>query len=676
MKIKNLNKKIAAILLSSTFILASIPMYSSFAEGEVNPKAAIPDTSTTGDDQGIGEENLNTDDKSEDDNIANEISVKANAGYDTKVKMPKSKNLKVNVSTPFSGEGYLMIDLSEKAFNNNKDKEPLTVTLNGSKTYLLKNYGRYSVGYSSDKTMYRYYIPCENLESDIQLSIKDSNKDAVYTDAVYTDGFNMRIYAGLMGENTMSPTTKLDSNQEKLDTILGENKIYATSTYEDEKKYEGFILGNIKNEEVDSFIFRPNARSARITLKIGAMSDRSFYYDNSRKNDKFIIKYYNTEDTFKKVKRNGDKDKDGKSKFKDDEYVKKEISVRNSNSVSLPWFPDHGIIEITLKQPNNFLQRISVVEERDSINLPDGNTDKPDTDKPDTDKPIDSKVTRYSDGNRYSTAIKLSKKAYDKSDIAVVASGENFADALSGGALAAIHEAPLLLVSEGSTADDVKAELDRLKVDKLYILGGTKSISNKIEFKLSKNKDDKNREVIRLSGSDRYKTSMEVYKEVTRASGSNESPVLVNGKQFADALSAGPIAAKDKRAIVLTDGHNVDSRIDKKSDKNIIVGGHTSMDNSFAGYRYSGRDRYETSAKIAKHFNSPKNALLASGEKYPDGLAAITLYNKYEGPLLLTRKDSLPKDIKSYISSSDIENIYIIGGTSSVSEKVESTFKK
>lgn len=676
MKIKNLNKKIAAILLSSTFfILASIPMYSSFAEGEVSPKAPILDTSTTGDDQGIGdntdEENPNTGDKSEDDNIANGISVKANAGYDTKVKMPKSKTLTVNVSTPFSGEGYLMIDLSEKAFNNNKDKEPLTVTLNGSKTYLLKNYGRYSVGYSSDKTMYRYYIPCENLESDIQLSIEDSNKDAVYTDE-----FNMRIYAGLMGENTMRPTPKLDSDQINLGDILGENKIYATSTYEDEKKYEGFILGNLNNEEVDSFIFRPDARSARITLKIGAMSDRSFYYDNSRKNDKFVIKYYNTEDTFKKVKRNGDKDKDGKSKFKDDEYVKKEISVRNSNSVSLPWFPDHGIIEITLKQPNNFLQRISVVEERDSINLPDGNTDKPDTDKPDTDKPIDSKVTRYSDGNRYSTAIKLSKKAYDKSDIAVVASGENFADALSGGALAAIHEAPLLLVSEGSTADDVKAELDRLKVDKLYILGGTKSISNKIEFKLSKNKDDKNREVIRLSGSDRYKTSMEVYKEVTRASGSNEAPVLVNGKQFADALSAGPIAAKDKRAIVLTDGHNVDSRIDKKSDKNIIVGGYTSMDNSFAGYRYYGRDRYETSAKIAKHFNSPKNALLASGEKYPDGLAAITLYNKYEGPLLLTRKDSLPKDIKSYISSSDIENVYIIGGTSSVSEKVENTFKK
>lgn len=655
MKIKNLNKKLAVLLLSSAFVLSYMPRYTSFAEDTDSSK-------------------LVTEKEAPD-----QISVKANAGYDTKVKMPKSKNLKVNVSTPFSGKGYLMIDLSEKAFDNDKDKEPLTVTLNGAKTYLLKNYGRYSVGYSSDKTMYRYYIPCENLGSDIQLSIKDSNKDAVYTDE-----FNMRVYAGLMGKNTMSPTPKLDSDQRNLDTILTKNKIYATSTYEDEKKYEGFILGNFGDKlgdkfgekEVDSFIFRPDARSARITLKIGAMSDRGFYYDNSRKNNKFIIEYYNTKDTFKKVKRNGDKDKDGKSKFKDEEYVKKEISVRNSNSVSLPWFPDHGIIEITLKQPNNFLQRISVVEERDSINLPDGNTDKPDTDKPDTDKPIDSKVTRYSDGNRYSTAIKLSKKAYDKSDIAVVASGENFADALSGGALAAIHEAPLLLVNEGSTADDVKAELDRLKVDKLYILGGTKSISNKIEFKLSKNKDDKNREVIRLSGSDRYKTSMEVYKEVTRASGSNEAPVLVNGKQFADALSAGPIAAKDKRAIVLTDGHNVDSRIDKKSDKNIIVGGYTSMDNSFAGYRYSGRDRYETSAKIAKHFNSPKNALLASGEKYPDGLAAITLYNKYEGPLLLTRKDSLPKDIKSYISSSDIENVYIIGGTSSVSEKVESTFKK
>lgn len=656
MKMKNINNKIAAILLSSTFILGSLPMYLSFADDDIKKTEVSTSDNKVEDTE---------EDKEAENKDTEEISMKANAGYDTKVKIV-NKKLKVNLTTPFSGKGYLMIDLSDKAFNN-KDKEPLTVTLNGNKTYLLKNYGRYSVGYSSNKTMYRYYIPCDELSSDIELSIEDKNEEASYTDE-----FNMRIYASLMGEYTMESTPRLESNMSNLNEILNKNTIHATSSYEDEKKYEGFILGNIDNKEVDRFIFRPDARSARIRLKIGAMSDRSFYYDNSKKNDKFVIKYYNTEDTFKKAKRNGDKDKDGKSKFKDDEYVKKEISVRNSNSVSLPWFPDHGIIEITLSQPNNFLQRISVVEERDSINLPNGN--KPENTE--NDKSIDSRVTRYSDSNRYSTAIKLSNKAYSKSDTVVVASGENFADALSGGALAAIHDAPLLLVNEGSAAEDVKAELNRLRAEKVYILGGTKSISNKVEYKLSKNDDDKNREVIRLSGTDRYKTSLEVYKEVTRASGSNEAPVLVNGKQFADALSAGPIAAKDKRAIVLTDGHNVDSRIDKKSDKNIIVGGYTSMDNSFAGYRYSGRDRYETSAKIAKHFNSPKNALLASGEKYPDGLAAITLYNKYEGPLLLTRKDSLAKDIKSYISSSDIENVYIIGGTSSVSEKVENTFKK
>lgn len=337
--------------------------------------------------------------------------------------------------------------------------------------------------------------------------------------------------------------------------------------------------------------------------------------------------------------------------------------------------PNNGIIRIELENPNTFLLRLSVEGTSSPGNVDGGGGSDGETEKPEENNDINSYAKRFSGDNRYFTAIKLSKEAYSKSDVAVIASGENFADALSGGALAAIYDAPLLLVDE-SSKDSVKRELDRLDAEKIYILGGKKSISDNIEGKLAKNEDNKLREVYRLSGSDRYKTSIEVYREIVRTGKGDINPVLVNGKQFADALSAGPIAAKDKRAIVLTDGHNVDSRIDKKSDKNIIVGGYTSMDNSFAGYRYSGRDRYETSAKIAKHFNSPKNALLASGEKYPDGLAAITLYNKYEGPLLLTRKDSLPKDIKSYISSSDIENVYIIGGTSSVSEKVENTFKK
>lgn len=662
MKLKSLNKEIMAMLLSATFLFTSLPAVSSFAD-----EVSTNDNKVVQADKEKKEGEVKDEGNKEVEKVSDNIDVSVDVDYDTKTQMPESKSLTVNLkNVPYSsGKGYLMLDVEEKVCKDRSKKDPLYATVGSTKTYLLNDYARYDVPHDSDKATYRFYIPCDfaELSKESKIVIVDPNNESAFTGK-----FNMRVYASLLGKNTIEPAKTVGD--------LSQNKIHATGDYEDEKIYEGFVFGNIGGEKIEKLFIRPDARSSRIRLNLGARDEDGFSYDNKNKNNDFSVKYYNTQETYDKIKAHGANDKNGDSKYNDDEYVEEDVSVDSSNSISLPWFPDHGIIEITLKNPNNFLLRLSVEQENDSINLPDGNTDKPDTDKPDTDKPIDSKVTRYSDGNRYSTAIKLSKKVYNKSDIAVVASGENFADALSGGALAAIHEAPLLLVNEGSTADDVKAELDRLKVDKLYILGGTKSISNKIEFKLSKNKDDKNREVIRLSGSDRYKTSMEVYKEVTRASGSNESPVLVNGKQFADALSAGPIAAKDKRAIVLTDGHNVDSRIDKKSDKNIIVGGYTSMDNSFAGYRYSGRDRYETSAKIAKHFNSPKNALLASGEKYPDGLAAITLYNKYEGPLLLTRKDSLAKDIKSYISSSDIENVYIIGGTSSVSEKVENTFKK
>ena len=59
-----------------------------------------------------------------------------------------------------------------------------------------------------------------------------------------------------------------------------------------------------------------------------------------------------------------------------------------------------------------------------------------------------------------------------------VATGSNYPDGLAGGPVAALVPGPLLLVGSTHLPGTVAAELDRLAPDKVYVLGGTLSVSD------------------------------------------------------------------------------------------------------------------------------------------------------------------------------------------------------
>src|SRR5690606_31330873 len=72
-------------------------------------------------------------------------------------------------------------------------------------------------------------------------------------------------------------------------------------------------------------------------------------------------------------------------------------------------------------------------------------------------------VTRVFGADRYETAARVSATAFAPGvDVAYVASGQNFPDALAGAAVAARDGAPILLVTQNSIPATVRAELDRL----------------------------------------------------------------------------------------------------------------------------------------------------------------------------------------------------------------------
>lgn len=57
-----------------------------------------------------------------------------------------------------------------------------------------------------------------------------------------------------------------------------------------------------------------------------------------------------------------------------------------------------------------------------------------------------AEYTRMAGKNRYDTSVEISKAGWSASDYVVLATGRNFADALSGSAMARVLSAPIILV--------------------------------------------------------------------------------------------------------------------------------------------------------------------------------------------------------------------------------------
>lgn len=102
-------------------------------------------------------------------------------------------------------------------------------------------------------------------------------------------------------------------------------------------------------------------------------------------------------------------------------------------------------------------------------------------------------------------------------------------------------KAPILLTDSDKLDERVKAEIERLGARDIIIVGGNLSIIEKVKLELKKyNKDD----VERLSGCDRYATSVAVAKRVTAITDKDRA-VIASGEVFSDVIVIGPLAGKD-----------------------------------------------------------------------------------------------------------------------------------
>ena len=178
-------------------------------------------------------------------------------------------------------------------------------------------------------------------------------------------------------------------------------------------------------------------------------------------------------------------------------------------------------------------------------------------------------------------------------------------------------------------------------------------------------------QISRIFGKSRYNTSAEISRSVCYHS---DKVILVSGENFADALTAGNLS--DVGPILLTEKGKISQRVLNEMARNgakevIIVGGEGSVSKNVEKQlkgkkitRIAGRNRYETSTKLAKQLNTRnKGVVLANGDNFADALAAAPYTVQQSKKLVLTNGKELPKGIKK----EDV--VEIIGGKKSVNIK-------
>ena len=186
-------------------------------------------------------------------------------------------------------------------------------------------------------------------------------------------------------------------------------------------------------------------------------------------------------------------------------------------------------------------------------------------------------TTRQAGSDRYSTAAAISAEHFDPgAEVAFVATGEDFPDALTGGPAAAKLGGPILLTQKAKLPSVTAGELRRLKPKHIVVLGGTGVVSAAVENALAGYTAGK---VSRLAGADRYSTGGAISKHAFDSG----VPIayVATGLNFPDALAGGAAGAFQQGPVLLVAGDTIPkataAELTRLKPRSIVVLGGTAV---------------------------------------------------------------------------------------------------
>ena len=293
-------------------------------------------------------------------------------------------------------------------------------------------------------------------------------------------------------------------------------------------------------------------------------------------------------------------------------------------------------------------------------------------------KTVTPGITRISGATAYDTAMKVADELkkelnVEKFDTVLVATGQHYADSLSGSYLASVKSAPILLVtketSKRSKVNEVYQYINNNLSEEgtIYILGGTRYMTKDIETDLN----SLGRNLIRLARGGVTDTNLRILEE---ADPQGEDIIITTASSFPDALAASPLG----KPIMLVNEELSDNQkafLEERLGENnklYIIGGTSSVKETTETAlkefgtveRIAGANRYLTAVEVAnKFFPNTKEIALATGKVFQDAMVGGPYAEERGIPILLTSNDTSFHTAYKYVNSSQtIKSVKIIGG--------------
>jgi putative cell wall-binding protein len=300
---------------------------------------------------------------------------------------------------------------------------------------------------------------------------------------------------------------------------------------------------------------------------------------------------------------------------------------------------------------------------------------------------------RLAGATRYGTAAAIAgDEAFAAPNHVIIATGENFPDALAASTLSGARgTAPILLTQSAVLTPETSAGLDSLKgkgVTTATIVGGTTAVSEAVQTAITA----KGFTVTRVAGTNRYETAAAIATaaDAIQDSGSvggQKTALIATGNNFPDALAGGPAAVRNDLPLLLVENTVPASTKAALTSLGItrvvILGGTAAVSDAVATElqtavgsaptRLAGTNRFSTAAavgdyEIATLAFPATSAVLATGNNFPDALASGPLGGLLGAPIVLTA--SLPAESQAFLDkhSNTITKLYVSGGTAAIDD--------
>jgi len=298
---------------------------------------------------------------------------------------------------------------------------------------------------------------------------------------------------------------------------------------------------------------------------------------------------------------------------------------------------------------------------------------------------------RLADADRFGTARAIAVASFASAPVPILATAENFPDALAASYLTGAARSPILLTNRDDLSAETVRALVGLGAAGVQVVGGAAGVSDAVVADLRR----RGLVVDRLAGGDRYATARAIAESVPAeaigsAPGQGRTAIVVTGEGFADALAAGPVAHALGFPVLLSAKAGLSgaaaAAFSTLGIRHVILaGGPEALSEDVAAQiagrnitvrRIAGTSRSATATALAQvaidEFGfTPAHANLARGDEFADALAGAPHAGQERAPVLLTaNRDTLDDATADFLRrhAPTLASLDVLGGPAAVSD--------